>query len=140
MPEFSSKGPGPPVRGNGLPVGDVAVGTVISTNFLPFARVLAQSLREKHPGIPFYALLSEEAEHEGLEDENIRFIPLSAIGVTEIERIRFRYSRRILPLALKPHVLEHLLDLGFARAILLDSDMLITGDMSPLLAMAVMML
>ncbi|HWQ56198.1 MAG TPA: hypothetical protein VN442_21100 [Bryobacteraceae bacterium] len=115
----------------------LAVATVVAKNYLSFARVLADSFLARHPGVPFYVLLADEVE--GSFDpacEPFRLLTLADLAIPQPERFRFRYSRRQVAVASKPYLLEHLLDRGFASALYLDPDMLVMGDLSPMIEQA----
>jgi hypothetical protein len=115
----------------------VAVGTIAAKNFLPAARVLARSLHERHPEVPFFVVLADEVD--GCFDpaaETFTLLPLARLGLPDLRRLCFRYTRHQLAAAAKPWLLTHLLDLGFDGALFLDADVLVTGDLSPLLAAA----
>jgi hypothetical protein len=113
--------------------GDLAVATVAAKSHLPFARVLARSLRERHPDVPFYVALTDEVE--GCFDpagEPFELVPIAALGIPDLRRFVFRYDRREVAVAAKAFVLDHLLERGFARALFLDADTWVTADLSPL--------
>ena len=42
--------------------GALAACTIVSKNYLPFARVLARSFRAQHPEAPFFVLLVDRVE------------------------------------------------------------------------------
>lgn len=112
-----------------------AVGTIVAKNFLPFARVLAQSLREHHPEIPMFVVLADQLE--GMFDpavEPFEIVPIETLGIPELQRMCFRYTRRQVSIAAKPYLLGHLLDRGFTSAVFLDADILVMGRLEPLLA------
>jgi hypothetical protein len=116
-------------------MGNVAIGTIVAKNFLPFARVLARSVRTHHPEVPMFVVLVDETD--GMFDptaEPFEVIPLDALGIPDLRRMRFRYSRQQVSIAAKPHLLRHLLDLGFAAAVFLDADILVLGPLDPLFA------
>lgn len=112
----------------------VAVGTVISKSFLPFARVLARSFAEHHPGVPFYVLLCDEVQScfEPAEEPFV-LIPFTELEMRHPEHFRFRYSIQYLSIAAKPQLLHHLFGLGYERVLYFDSDILIMGDLEPLI-------
>lgn len=120
-----------------LSPGGVAVGTVVARNYLPFARVLARSLAAHHPEVPLFVLMADEPGGAfGPEVEPFRTVPLAAVGIPELRRFVFRYTRQQVIVAAKPYLLRWLLDHGFERAVFLDADILVLGDLGPLLAPA----
>jgi len=112
----------------------IAVGTIVAKNYLPFARVLADSLGQWHPEVPIYVALVDEPE--GLFDparERFRILELRELGIPRLRDFCFRYTRREAVSAVKPYLLTALLDMGYESALFLDADMQVLGDLSPLL-------
>jgi hypothetical protein len=115
--------------------GRLAVATVVAKNYLAYARVLARSLRRHHPELPLFVLLTDEVE--GLIDperEPFRLLTLRELEPPIPADARFRYSRKALAVAAKPHLLEHLLDRGFSAVLFLDADVLVLAELRGLLA------
>ncbi|MEA2563012.1 MAG: hypothetical protein QOH06_4516 [Acidobacteriota bacterium] len=113
----------------------VAAGTIVAKNYLSFARVLARSFREHHPDVPLFVLLADEVD--GYFDpaaEPFQLLRLENLAIPNLPHFRFRYSRQQVCVAAKPYFLSHLLDRGFHRAVYLDADLLVLGDLTPLLA------
>jgi hypothetical protein len=118
-----------------MPAGRTAIGTIVAKNFLSFARVLGRSLREHHPEVRFFVVLADRAE--GMFDpatEPFEIISLAALGIPDLHSMCFRYSRRQVTIAAKPHLLRYLLNRDFAGAMFLDADILVVDRLDPLLA------
>src|SRR2546423_7357354 len=116
-------------------MGKLAVGTVVAKNYLPFARVLATSFRERHPAIPFFVLLVDEVD--GYFDpvrEPFSMLSLRDLNIPQLDRFCFHYSRAPLIVATKPFLLDHLLNHGFSSVIFFDADILILGELDSLFA------
>jgi hypothetical protein len=112
----------------------VAVATVVAKSFLSLARVLANSFRRYHPDTPFFVLLSDEAD--GYFDpaaESFQVLRLADLGIPDLARFRFRYSRQELMYAATPYLLTHLLDQGFSGAAFLKQESLVVGALTPVL-------
>ena len=112
----------------------MAAGTVVAKNYLSFARVLADSLRQWHPELPFYVALVDEPE--GLFDpagETFQILDLEKLRIPRLADFRFRYTRREAISAAKPYLIGALLDAGHESVLYLDADMEVLGDMGPLL-------
>lgn len=110
--------------------GGAAAGTIISKDYLPFARVLASSFQEHHPEVPFHVLLADEVD--GRIDqlkEPFPILSLGDTGITGIPGFGHGYSRIQLLCAAKPFLLSHLLDAGYETAVYLDADILVLADM-----------
>ena len=111
-----------------------AVGTIVAKNFVSFARVLAQSLREHNPALPFFVVLADRVD--GLftpADEPFEIVLLDDLGIPDLQRLRFRYSRQQLSIVAKPYLLRYLLNRGFTTAVFLDADILVTDSLQPLI-------
>jgi hypothetical protein len=86
----------------------VAVATIVAKNYLSFARVLGESFRRHHPGVPFYALLTDEVD--GYFDpaaEPFSIVGLSDLRIPDLHRFRFHYARKEVAVAVKPYLLSH---------------------------------
>lgn len=119
-----------PQRRRGL-----AVATVSAGSYLSCARVLARSFRAHHPDVPFFVALTDEVgERIDPASEPFDLIAPAELGIPSPRDFFFRYDRREAAVAAKAFLLSHLLDRGFERALFLDADMLVVGDLAPLFA------
>ncbi|MDQ1592177.1 MAG: hypothetical protein QOG71_2804 [Pyrinomonadaceae bacterium] len=115
----------------------VAVATIVAKNYLSFARVLAQSFRRQHPGVPFFVLLTDEVDdYFDPAAEPFQLLHPRELNINELPRLRFQYYRKQFAAAMKPYLLSHLLERGFGSAIFLDPDTLILSDLTALLTEA----
>jgi hypothetical protein len=110
----------------------LAVGTVVARNFLPFARVLARSIREHQGNLPILVALADGNDDMIGEAEPFEVIALHALGISDLRRLCFRYTRQQLTVACKPYLLRNLLARGFDCAVFLDADILVTGSLDRL--------
>lgn len=116
-------------------VADLAVATVAAKSYLPFARVLARSFRARHPGIPLIALLADRVEDcFDAAREPFDLVDLDAVGIPGLRHFLFRYKRREMAVAVKPFLLDHLLDRGYRRVLYLDADLWVLDDLTPVFA------
>lgn len=110
------------------------VASIAAKNYLPRVRVLANSLREHHPELRLQVLLVDELAGElDPATEPYDLLPFARLGMTEQRQFCFRYDIKQRAAALKPYLLEHLLDQGHQHVLFLDPDMLVTAPLSPLL-------
>ena len=110
-----------------------AVGTIVAKNFVPFARVLATSLREHHPTVPFFTVLADRVGAEFAPDrEPFETVLLEELEIPDLHRQCFRYTRQQLSILAKPYLLRHLLKRGFSAAVFLDADILVVDSLQPL--------
>ena len=99
--------------------------TIIACNYLPFARVLANSLLLHHPAAAFTVLLIDDEERRiSSADERVRYLRLSDLDLdpAEVRRLAGIYDVTELATAVKPLLLSRLLDDGAEEAIYLDPD------------------
>jgi hypothetical protein len=111
----------------------LAVGTVVAKNFVPSARILAESFRRYHPEIPFFVILTDKVD--GYFDpaaEPFQLLTLDDLAIPHSERFCFHYSRHQVAVATKAYLLSYLLDHGFTAAVFFDADILILGNLRPL--------
>jgi len=95
--------------------------------------VLAASLREHHPTVPFFTVLADRPDAAcapGLEPFEI--VLLDDLGIPDLRSLCFGYSRQQVSIAVKPYLLDYLLGRGFASAIFLDADILVLDSLHPL--------
>ena len=115
-------------------MGKLAVGTVVAKSFLSLARVLADSFRRYHPETPFFVLLSDEVDgYFDPASESFQVLRLSDLGIPDLARFRFHYTRQELMYAATPYLLTHLLEQGFSGAAFLKQESLVVGELTPVL-------
>ena len=118
----------------GEPCANIAFGTIVTKRYMPFARVLAQSLREHHPDVPVTVVLVDDFDDTFDRDaDRFTILPLNALGIPDLADVRSRYSGFQLTVVAKPYLLRHLLDQGFDAAVFLDADILVVDELTPLL-------
>ncbi len=86
--------------------------TIVSKNYLPFARVLASSFREHHPEGRFFVLLVDRVD-DYFDPAAEPFEVLEAAEVTNLpdpDGFLFKYTILESNTAIKPFLLEYLLD------------------------------
>lgn len=110
--------------------------TIVSKNYLPYARVLARSFAHQVPGGRFFVLLVDRNDghvdpatepFELLEAEDIDRLP-------DIPSFLFKYTLLEANTAIKPYFLEHLFDHHptIEGLVYFDPDILITGSLDEL--------
>jgi hypothetical protein len=117
-----------------MTAGRAVVGTIAAKNHLSMVRVLAASLAERHPDLPFALLLLDDPD--GLFDprsEPFEVISVSDLGLPHPERFLFQYGRGEVASALKPNLLRLLLDRGHDHVLFLDPDMLVLDRLDSVL-------
>jgi glycosyltransferase involved in cell wall biosynthesis len=98
--------------------------TIIARNYLPYARVLAESFAEHHPGERFTTLILDAGDDL---DEPFDVLTPYEIGIEpdELHRMAMIYDLKELATAVKPWLLRTLLDNGAGVAVYFDPDIAI---------------
>lgn len=106
-----------------------AICTIVSANYINYAEVLAESLRDYHPEIIFYVLVVD-AENVSTQEENgFTAITCEQIGVSNLTRRRFKYNVTEFCTSVKATFIKHLILQGNDKVIYLDPDILVTRRM-----------
>ena len=111
----------------------VAACTIISPNYLAYARTVARSYLAQHPGHRFFVLLvSAPVDSNLFADEPYEAVLLSEIGVENLPTVAMRYEILELNTNVKPTFLKYL----FARHQLdvityLDPDIFVYAPLQP---------
>lgn len=104
----------------------LAAVTIAAPNYLAQVRVLADSWRRFHAGIPLYVLLvSPSSLSIPFHDVPVRWLELADLRVSRLPSLLVSYGPKELCAALKPVILQHLLDRGHRSVLFLDPDMLV---------------
>ena len=102
--------------------------TIVSKNYLSYARVLARSFLDHHPGGRFFVLLVDRLDgYFDPAEEPFELIELEALGnLPDVKALLFKYTVLEANTAVKPFLLEHLFEQeGLQRLIYLDPDILV---------------
>ncbi len=104
-----------------------AVATIATWNFVPEALVCLESFLAQHPGAEAHLILVErQGAVTALEQGGVQASFAESLGVPRLEDLAFKYSPLELSTALKPFVLDRLLDRpGVRAAVYLDADVLV---------------
>jgi hypothetical protein len=99
--------------------------TIVASNYVAYARVLADSIFAHHPGASFVLLLIDDEEGAvAVEDRRINCRRLADLGLgqAEIHRLAGIYDVTELATAVKPLLLRRLVDEGRQSVLYLDPD------------------
>ena len=124
----------------------VAVFTIVSKNYLHFARTLMDSLRTVHPGWTRFVLLVDEVRGDfDPKQEKFTLVEVSDLPLPDKQKFLFRYSILELNTAVKAWMIEYLFfQKSFERVVYLDPDIFVYRRMTeveePLDAGALMVL
>lgn len=110
----------PPVSNPGEP----AICTIISRNYLCYARALVRSFRNQHPTAEAWVLVVDDPEpHFDPAAEDFHVVRIADLKLPNPASWLFRYTPFELCNSVKPQLIRHVLrDLGRPAVIYLDSD------------------
>lgn len=100
-----------------------AIVTIVSNNYLHYARTLMQSVARHHPDAARYCVIvdTDMAPSQQLAHE-FEALPLSSLGLPFGDEFMFQYTILELNTAVKPWALEHLLERGYEQVLYIDPD------------------
>lgn len=107
--------------------------TIVSPNYLPYARTLAASYLAHHPGQRFFVLIVADLT-DATPFQHPRFTPvmLSAIGLRDLRATAMTYDILELNTNVKPTFLKHLLGAHHLDQIVyLDPDIFVYAPLTP---------
>lgn len=100
-----------------------AVFTIVSNNYLAYARTLTESLRKSNPSFERFICLADAPQDGVAAQGDTHIVEASTIGVPHFSDMAFRYDVMEFNTAIKPFMFRWLLEQqGFDRAIYLDPD------------------
>lgn len=108
--------------------------TIVSKNYLAYARTLCRSFKRFHPDMPFYVLLADELEGGELDvkTEPYELIEARNIGIENFKRVAFRFNILELNTNVKPSFLKFLItERSVQRILYFDPDILVTSSLNP---------
>ncbi len=114
----------------------IAACTVISPNYLAFARVLAASYLEHHPGNRFFVLIvADLADRTLFAGEAFEPVLLSEIGLADLRGEAMKYDILELNTNVKPAFLRFLFSTqGLEQVVYLDPDICVYSPLEPVFA------
>ncbi len=114
----------------------IAACTVISPNYLPFARTLAASYLRHHPGHWFFVLLVADMPDVSLFlGERFEAVALAEIGLADLRGEAMKYDILELNTNVKPAFLRYLFQTyGLEQLVYLDPDICVYSPLEPVFA------
>ncbi len=106
--------------------------TIVSNNYLAYARVFTRSFLEQHPDGKVYVLVVDRPDPSlRYADEPFETVLVESLGFPGFPHYSFQYSILELDTAVKPWFLLHLQrTYGLDRVCYFDPDILVTGDLT----------
>ncbi len=100
--------------------------TIVSLNFLPYARVLCESFLQHHPDCDFYILLVDRIPPDlDLSREPCRVLPVEDLNIPDFLSVAFKYDILELNTNVKPTFLKWLFAEGYDQVVYLDPDIFV---------------
>jgi glycosyltransferase involved in cell wall biosynthesis len=100
-----------------------AVVTIVSNNYLHYARTLMESVAKQHPEARRYCVIVDTDPGPAAElADRFEAIPLSALGLPHGDGFMFQYTVLELNTAVKPWALHYLLERGHSEVVYIDPD------------------
>lgn len=101
----------------------IAFYTIVSNNYLHFARTLLQSIRMQHPEATLYCVIVDtDLDPAKQHEDEFTIIELRELGLPNPKEFTFQYSVLELNTAVKPWAMHFLLQAGFDIAVYIDPD------------------
>ena len=109
--------------------------TIVSPNYLPYARTLANSFLRHHPGARFCVLIvARNFDKVILQKEPFTPVTLDELGIPDLPHVAMKYDILELNTNVKPSFLKHLFRATEAdQVIYLDPDIYIYQKLDPIL-------
>ncbi len=110
--------------------------TIVSPNYLAYARTVAKSYLAMHPGQRFFVLIvADVADRALFSGEPFEVVLLGEIGVEDVRREAMKYDILELNTNVKPTFLRFLLGrYGMEQVVYLDPDIFVYGELAPVFA------
>jgi hypothetical protein len=100
--------------------------TIVSLNYISYARTLCDSFLAFHPGYKFYVLLVDRLPQDfDLSNEKFEVILVEDLGIPNFGSVAFKYDLLELNTNVKPTFLKTILGRGVDQLIYFDPDILI---------------
>ncbi len=106
--------------------------TIVSFNYLPYARALCESFLATHPGRSFHVLLVDRmpAGYDSSQ-EPFELLPVEQLEIPDFLSTAFKYDILELNTNVKPSFLRHLLNRGIEHLLYLDPDIFVYKELTP---------
>ena len=114
-------------------MGNRAIVTIVTRNYLAYARALMRQCEIHEPGADRFVVIVDRLPAGEVADvPNSDIIYGDELGIERWPRYAFQYTPFELACALKPHVVDRLIrDRGYQQVVYLDGDMRLYGPLSP---------
>jgi hypothetical protein len=105
------------------PLAKVAIFTIVSNNYLHFARTLLKSVAEHHPEADrFCVIVDRDMAPSASLSKEFSAMELDELGIPDLTPFLFKYTVLELNTAVKPWAMETLLKRGYDAVVYIDPD------------------
>lgn len=111
--------------------------TIVSANYLAYAKVLGESVLRHAPGAEYRVLVVDRPTaqiEEAVRESGLNATYAQALAIDGFEQLAYKFDLVELNTALKPSFLKSVLRAGYDAAIYLDPDIELYADPAPILA------
>jgi hypothetical protein len=114
--------------------GSAAVLTIISKNYLPYARTLMNSVRQADPSYGRIVVLADTVDGYFTPDqEPFTLVTIDELPIPDAAWMEFQYTLMELNTAVKPYAITYAFErLGIERLIYLDPDIYVYSSLQPI--------
>ncbi|MES2818609.1 MAG: glycosyltransferase [Pseudomonadota bacterium] len=113
---------------------EVCIFTIVSNNYLHYATTLFESLKEFCPQADLVLGLCDRKTEE-TQCAAAQIVEISELNIPELGTFTYQYSILELNTAIKPYVVEHLMNLGYKKVIYFDPDIRIFTSLDQMLGL-----
>jgi hypothetical protein len=114
-------------------MGTRAIVTVVTRNYLAYAKALMRLCERHEPGVDRFVVIADRLPAgESADVPHTEIIYGDELGIERWARYSFQYTPFELVCALKPHAVDHLIARrGYQEVVYLDGDMALYGPLTP---------
>src|ERR1700747_56973 len=110
--------------------------TIVSLNYLPYARTLCESFLRFHPDHTFYVLLVDRIpEGIDLSRENFKLVLVEDLGIPNFFSVAFKYGLLEVNTNVKPTFLRKIFSEGVDQVLYFDPDISIYSPLDSIYSM-----
>jgi glycosyltransferase involved in cell wall biosynthesis len=113
----------------------ICIFTIVSNNYLHYANTLFESVKKHCPEADLVLGLCDEKQKDTFCPDADDIIELKNLEVTGLGHFVYQYTILELNTAIKPYVIEMLMNRGYEKVIYLDPDIKIFDTLSPMLSL-----
>lgn len=110
--------------------------TIVSGNYLAYARVLGSSLQEFQPDFDFRVLIVDRKTkllEEAVLESGLNVMFAEDLGLPDKERLFYKYDIVELNTALKPTLIKQVFAMGYEHVLYLDPDIRVFASLDPVM-------